>query len=282
MKKKLLVLAAAALSLTGAVSGTLAYFTDAGTAHNIITTGGVGIEIVEYSDGNKITGTMPESFNNVMPGTNVSKVVTVANTKDEAVWIRVKLETVIDKDGRRETTDDELSLTTTKDGTSVDVVQYMMVGENDTLVKMTDSTEWKGHWFAEGGYYYHTEPVAPVDEGGTTTELFEKVYFAPEMGNEYQNCTIFIDINAEAIQAKNNMPLDDDGNIVLPLTAGNLLDVWPEGVEILQADVDIEADNETDDEDGEPEETPGEGTFEGEQGDTVEPGVETEPAGDTN
>ena len=47
MKKKMLIVAAATICLAAGASGTLAYFTSENTAHNVITSGGVNIEVVE-------------------------------------------------------------------------------------------------------------------------------------------------------------------------------------------------------------------------------------------
>ena len=47
MKKKILVLAALAIAVAIAATGTLAYFTATGTARNVITSGGISIAIEE-------------------------------------------------------------------------------------------------------------------------------------------------------------------------------------------------------------------------------------------
>lgn len=47
MKKKILLVAALTICLAIAVSGTLAYFTAEDTVHNVITSGGVNIKVVE-------------------------------------------------------------------------------------------------------------------------------------------------------------------------------------------------------------------------------------------
>ena len=44
----------------------------------------------------------------------------------------------------------------------------------------------------------------PVAAGKTTDILFDTVTFAPQMGNEYQNCTANIKISAQAVQTANN------------------------------------------------------------------------------
>src|SRR5699024_11934074 len=55
----------------------LAYFSDDVTAHNVITTGGVEVKLIETTDGGE---TFPvEGITGVMPGQTVTKVVTVDN-----------------------------------------------------------------------------------------------------------------------------------------------------------------------------------------------------------
>ena len=188
MKKKLLVLAAAALSLTAAVSGTLAYFTDSGTAHNVITTGGVSIELIENTkdDAGADIVWPEEGLSGIMPGTSASKIVSVANIGQADAWIRVGVDIAISE---------SLPLTIIVDGREVDVVSYSV-----------DSEKWLQ---GEDGYYYYNTPVTA---GSTTDNLFDEVKFAKEMGNEYQNCTVYIDVTAEAVQTANN-PIPGGGDV---------------------------------------------------------------------
>ena len=96
----------------------------------------------------------------------------VENTGESETWIRVKVEAKI-------TSADDKEL-------PVDVMDYE-VSEN---------------WHMDfDGYIYYAKPVAP---GESTEILFDTVYFAPEMGNEYQNCTANIVICAQAVQTANN------------------------------------------------------------------------------
>ncbi|MEI3100614.1 MAG: hypothetical protein V8T45_01915 [Oscillospiraceae bacterium] len=53
MKKKLLVLSLIVICIAILAAGTLAYFTGGVTAHNVITTGGVSVELIETTDGNR-------------------------------------------------------------------------------------------------------------------------------------------------------------------------------------------------------------------------------------
>ena len=87
MKKKLLILSLAAICLAITAIGTLAYFTSEGTAHNVITTGGVEIAVQEWADEEK---TKPfENLSGVMPNTTVTKIAEVKNTGASDAWIRV-------------------------------------------------------------------------------------------------------------------------------------------------------------------------------------------------
>ena len=97
MKKKLLILSLLAICIATLAAGSLAYFTANGTAHNVITTGGVAIELHEWADEDK---TKPfEDLTDVMPGTAVTKLAEVENTGANDVWVRVKLDVAVVLDG---------------------------------------------------------------------------------------------------------------------------------------------------------------------------------------
>ena len=68
----------------------------------------------------------------------------------------------------------------------------------------------------EDGFYYYREPVAPDEE---TEPLFTTVTFSTEMGIEYQNVKVKIDLDAQAVQSRNN------GESALEATG------WPESEE---------------------------------------------------
>ena len=69
MKRKLLLLSVMVICIAIAAAGTLAFFNGDATAHNVITTGKVGI----------------------MPGTTVNKIVVVSGEDGTAdAWVRVK------------------------------------------------------------------------------------------------------------------------------------------------------------------------------------------------
>lgn len=173
MKKKILTIALIVICLAVVAGGTLAAFTAEGIARNVITTGKVGVELVEkHIDASGAKVDFPkDGVTGVMPGTSVSKIVSVKNTDAES-WIRVKVETKI----------------TGADGKALptDVVSYDV-----------DTAKWQ----LKDGYYYYLKPVST---GASTDILFDEVAFAGSMGNEYQNCKTEIIISAQAVQTANN------------------------------------------------------------------------------
>lgn len=166
-----------ALIASAAAAGTLAYFTDAGTAHNIITSGTVDIEVVEKTlgdDGEELPYPT-DAITGIMPGTTVSKIVRVKNTGTAPAHVRVKVSTVV------------TLADSTVDAEGAQYVSYE--------VNTADWTE------KEDGYYYYNTSLAA---GDTTEPLFEEVAFDVTMGNKYQNSTAEIDVQAFATQTANN------------------------------------------------------------------------------
>ena len=174
MKKwKIVALCTVLACLSIVASGTLAYFTAQETAHNVITSGGIDIALIEKAD----TGNGLEDFKNVvgvMPGAEVSKIVTVENTGASDAWVRVKV-------------DKTITLARGVQGTP-----------DPSLLELNINTP---DWTEQGGYYYYNHSLLP---GETTTPLFTTVTFAPEMGNMYQNSNAEIEVKADAVQVANN------------------------------------------------------------------------------
>lgn len=173
MKRKLLIVSVVAICIAILAAGSLAYFTAEGTAHNVITTGGVEIELKEWADEAKT-----QEFQNmtgVMPGTPVTKIVEVKNTGASEAWVRVK----VVKDIQLQNKEDEF---------------------DPDLVMLKLNTK---DWTEKDGYYYYTKPLKPNE---TTKPILESVTFQPTMGNEYQNAKISVDISAQAVQTANNGP----------------------------------------------------------------------------
>lgn len=186
MKKKLAIISALVICAALISGGTLAYFTDALQVHNVITSGAVKIELVEKTINENGTEVVfpKEGLTGMMPGTSASKIVSVRNTGAEA-WVRVAVDVeILSSEGK------ELPLT---------------VNGEDMITFTVDDTNWIK---SDGCYYYKTA----VESGKETEILFDKVHFAPSMGNEYQNCTVRIDVSAQAVQTANN-PIPAGGNV---------------------------------------------------------------------
>ena len=176
MKRKILCLSVFAIMLAILGAGTIAYFTAEGRARNVITTGSINITVVEQQKGeNGTTVEYPkEPITNVMPGAEISKIVTIRNDGKSTAWIRVKV------------------------GTEIKLVGEGKADASLVVLNFDDK-----NWTEKDGYYYYNKPVGPTE---STTALFDTVKFDPRMGNEYQNCTVNINIYAQAVQTANNNP----------------------------------------------------------------------------
>lgn len=183
MKKKVLLIVLLVLCLCAIIgSGTYAYFTSEDRAHNVITTGGVTISIEEWKIENGELVPYPKDPVEVMPGMEISKIVTVKN-EDEGALVRVSYDIVItDANGNvMELSEEELS-------------KYIII--------TPDLENWEVKAEFDGWYYYK----GVLENGSTTAPLFEKVLFSPSMGNEFQNATLKVNVHAEAVQSANNAP----------------------------------------------------------------------------
>ena len=180
-KRKILLISIFTIILAIAAMGSSAFFNAEDTAHNVITSGSVNSAVVETMlDGTELKAFPEEGITGVMPGSTVSKIVSIRNTGRSDAWIRVRVSIEM-KDGEGQPLD-------------TGVVGFTV----------------EGPWFDGGdGYYYYGEAVPAEKE---TQVLFREVRFDPDMGNEYQNCTAYIKIEAEAVQTANN-PIPDGGTV---------------------------------------------------------------------
>ena len=182
MKKKIILVAAVAICAAILASGTIAYFTAEDEVHNVITSDAVDIQIEEWQETDE--GLVPYPKKDpieVMPGVTVSKIATVKNMEAEA-YIRAKFEVVIiDANG------DVMQISPE---TLASIITLTMNGE-DWIRKDGDSEWW-----------YYADSVAT----GASTEAFftEVVFDGPNMTNEYQNCTVEVIVDAQAVQTENN------------------------------------------------------------------------------
>ena len=172
MKKRMLTAALALCCLAVLATGTLAYFTAEETAQNVITMGSLKMELVELNE----EGKPWTNVENIVPGMEVTKKAYVENNGSVDFYTRVKItKSFVPAQG------DELP-------------------KLDTGLVELDLNE--KYWErGEDGFYYYREPVAPDEE---TEPLFTKVTLSTDMGNEYQNVQVIIDLEAQAVQSRNN------------------------------------------------------------------------------
>lgn len=174
MKKQIIIGSVFAVTAAVAAGSTLAYFTAEDTAENVITTGNIDIAINEYkkgTDSDALETYIPQT-EPLMPGETVSKVVKVENTGGGSAYIRAKINLYFENDNSLSTEPVQLSINT------------------DDWTYNTDD-----------GYYYYNDIL---DTGLETEPLFESFTLDSFAGNEYENQTLIIDIDAQAIQSKNN------------------------------------------------------------------------------
>ena len=170
MKRKVLILSVFAILIAILAANTLAYFTADTKAHNVITTGGVDIELKEWANEDRTEKF--EDKTGVLPGAEVTKIVEIENTGTGPVWVRVQV--ILD--------------VYNKEGKGLDT-KYVTLDFNET------------DWTYVGGYYYYNYPLDP---GETTEPLFTTVSFDPKMGNEYQSSSAYVEVKAGAVQTANN------------------------------------------------------------------------------
>lgn len=171
MKRKLLILSALMIYVACFAAGTLAYFSAEDTAHNVITTGGVAIEVQEWADEERKTPF--EDPDGILPDTSVTKIAEIRNTGASEAWVRVKV---------------------TK------AIELAQAGRPNTALVALDlnTKDWTR---GRDGYLYYNEALKP---GEVTAPIFTTVTFNKAMGNEYQNAIAIVDVSAQAVQTANN------------------------------------------------------------------------------
>lgn len=174
MKKRLVIVALLVIGIAILSAGTIAYFTSEDTAHNVITSGGVKIALEEWAD-EDCTVPYPDEPVEVMPGTSVTKIVTVKN-QDADAWVRARFDVIIrNRDGKE-----------------------VKPENHEEAVQIACSSK----WISKGDWYYYADALS-ADE--ITEPLFSEVVFdGPSMTDEYQNCTVEVIVYAQAVQSANN------------------------------------------------------------------------------
>ena len=188
MKKKILVLALAVVFVSLMALGSAAYFTVEGRASNIITTGTVSLSLDEHLEEGKWTEIKDNDVtvawqlkDRVMPGMTVAKKPTLKNDGTQPFFLRAKVRvTVTPANGGEDLPN------------SVVLLQQMPSGWTEQ---------------ADGWLYYTPEGSDAVAPGAEVV-LFDGVKLAEEAGNPYQNSTVTITVQAQAVQVKNNPGTD--------------------------------------------------------------------------
>lgn len=176
MKRKLLLLSVMVICIAIAAAGTLAFFNGDATAHNVITTGKVGITVNEYSKYDPDERVKYENNQTgIMPGTTVKKIVVVSGEDGTAdAWVRVKF---------------------TK---SIQLAAGKQGEVNLDLIKLNIDTS---KWELKDGWYYYKEAVKAGQEAAPALLSVE---FDKTMDNTYQGATATVDVLAQAVQCANN------------------------------------------------------------------------------
>ena len=177
MKRKLLLLSVMVICIAIAAVGTLAFFNTDAVAHNVITTGGVDIELHEYADEACKTD-YNTNKTGIMPGMTVDKYARIALAEGSAdAWVRVKFEKKITFAAGNEHAQGKTP--------------------NLDLVELTMPEGWIA---GNDGWYYFKDPLT----SNTPVFALTSVTFNKTMGNEYQGATATVDIVAQAVQVANN------------------------------------------------------------------------------
>ena len=176
-KRNLAVIVLLMFALMLPLGGTLAYFTQSETAHNVITTGNVDIKLEEFSENEKGELVPFEDVSCMMPGQSASKIVQVKNTGSGDAWVRIKLDPRFTLDR--------------------DYAEPGFEPDADDVIPEINEKDWQ---FKEGCWYYKKM----LKPGDTTEPLLKSIKFAEKMGNNYQGSEFALEVVAEAVQAKNN------------------------------------------------------------------------------
>lgn len=202
MNKKIALMATSILVAGAlAVGSTLAYFTDKGTATNIVTMGDVRIKLTETKNGDPVESGL--TFNNVMPKDVIAKDPTVTNVGNHDAYIRCKIN--IGQSESSITLSDEQK-------------QQLLSGLNIDK-QFLDSDSAKPAWVlnpADGYYYYQKLLPKKTEQGSSSVNFFTQFTVPERWGNEMAGKTFTIGITAEAIQADN----------FTPHTTGAVIDGW--------------------------------------------------------
>ena len=176
-KRKFILISLVLALITGlGIFGTSAYFVSEEKTHNVITTGGVAIDLIEETDSlNESGAPLPfENIKNALPGETYSKIPKVKNVDSGAAWVRIKIDKSV-----------KLS-----DGSSAELPE-------DALLLDLDLENWE----EKDNYFYYKKALNSAE---TTEPLFTTITLKKELANEFMDATFSLDLTAEAVQVINN------------------------------------------------------------------------------
>lgn len=220
-KKKVSALLIAGILSIGAIGGTLAWFTSQDSVTNAFQTGSIdnpgntdgGINIEENFEKN--------DAENMTPGDEVTKEVSVTNTASYNQLIRAKIEKVWKNSEGNVVTHYIISEGKAKDKQGSDVtvptIQYLNLTEEeesipneaqllnkDLIILNLDKDKWINNSDIElgvdVGYYYYNSVVNPNQ---STSQLLKSVTLSGEADNIYKNLKFDVIVTAEGVQASN-------------------------------------------------------------------------------
>ena len=174
IKLKLFSIALVAIVMTFVTQSSLAYYTVAAKATNVITMNGLELKIHETTD----QGTpYPSEGIYITPGDIVSKRVSVENICDEPFYLRVKI---------------------------VYGVDSQPLANKDCFALNIDSSNWS---LVDGWYYYK----GVLNPSEISPEVFTRVEIVgSEIDNSYLGKTLSLTVVAQAVQEKNNPIINND------------------------------------------------------------------------
>lgn len=178
MKRKILAVSLVVIVVATLALGSLAFFNDEATAHNVITTSGVDIVLTEYAD-EACTTPFTNGQSGIMPDATVDKYAKIALAENSAdAWIRVKFTKSIAFDKANEAAEGKTP--------------------NPDLLILNRPDGWTD---GGDGWYYYNKPLTKAEP---TAMALNSVYFDKTMGNEYQNATANVTITVQAVQTAHN------------------------------------------------------------------------------
>lgn len=200
-RNRIFLLAAVICCIALLAAGTSAFFTLEETAYNVITMGNLVMRLHDETDA-EIAGGQPgddalpegervpfpkDGLTGVMPGVTVPKYVYLENTGSEPFYARIRLTcSVVSAQGEPLAFDPDIRLVLNDEG-----------------------------WTKSGDWYYCDSAVEPDT---VTADLLQAVAFSGALPNSYMDCRVVVEVDAQAVQAKNNgdsavdaagWPLDD-------------------------------------------------------------------------